>query len=127
MNVRNPGFETNDYSFLTNADYIWNNLNVIRLFAKPTRWYRNVALVAGGQAQRNFAGDVTNNTDLHALAESAACREVVDSRIGVRRIDAGPEELNRIRCVESAIRFSGDLYRDLDAFGKELDRSRIER
>ncbi len=69
MNVRNPGFETNDYSFLTNADYIWNNLNVIRLFAKPTRWYRNVALVAGGQAQRNFAGDVTNNTDLHALAE----------------------------------------------------------
>jgi hypothetical protein len=67
VNFRNPGFETNDYSFLTNADYIWNNANLIRSFRKPTSWYRSLNFVVGAQTQRNFAGDLTNNTDVHAF------------------------------------------------------------
>ncbi len=38
MSVRNPGYETNDYSFLTNADYVWKNANLIRIYNTPTRW-----------------------------------------------------------------------------------------
>ena len=66
VNVRNPGFETNDYSFLTNADYIWNNLNIIRSWSKPTSKYRSVFVILGGQTQRNFEGDLTDNTQAHA-------------------------------------------------------------
>lgn len=65
VNFRNPGFETNDYSFLTNADYVWNNANLSRQWSKPTRWYRNLVAILGAQAQRNFEGDVTTNTDQH--------------------------------------------------------------
>ncbi len=66
VNLRNPGFETNDYSFLQSADYVWNNANLLRLFTKPSSWYQQLFLIAGGQLQHNFEGDVTNNTDLHA-------------------------------------------------------------
>lgn len=65
VNFRNPSFETNDYSFLTQADYIWNNANVIRMFTKPTKWYRSLMFIGGGQTQRNYSGDVTNNTQGH--------------------------------------------------------------
>ncbi|MCC6243914.1 MAG: hypothetical protein IT353_13810 [Gemmatimonadaceae bacterium] len=68
--LRNPGYETNDYSFLTKADYIWNNANLIRIYNKPTRWYRSLVFLTGGQVQRNFSGDVTNNSDVHAFAET---------------------------------------------------------
>jgi hypothetical protein len=68
VNLRNPGFETNDYSFLTNTDYIWNNFNLIRAYNRPTSWYRNLAFIVGGQTQRNFEGDVTRNSDVHSYA-----------------------------------------------------------
>jgi hypothetical protein len=68
VNFRNPSFETNDYSFLTSADYVWNNFNVFRTFTKPTRWYRNLNLIGGGQVQRNFDGDITTNTQAHIFA-----------------------------------------------------------
>jgi hypothetical protein len=64
-NIRTPGFETNDYSFLTQADYIWNNANVFRYWSTPTRYYRELSVIAGGQRQQNFSGDVTDNTQLH--------------------------------------------------------------
>lgn len=60
LNVRTPGFENNDLAFLTRADYVWYNANVMRVWQKPTRWYRNWTLIAGGQQQRNFEGDLTD-------------------------------------------------------------------
>jgi hypothetical protein len=70
LNVRTPGFETNDYSFLTSADYLWANANVFRFWSRPQRWYRTFSVIAGGQAQRNFDGDITTNTGAHAFASS---------------------------------------------------------
>jgi len=58
-NVRTPGFEANDLAFLTRADYVWYNANVMRYWSKPTRWYRDVTLIGGGQQQQNFDGDLT--------------------------------------------------------------------
>jgi hypothetical protein len=58
-NIRTPGYETNDYAFQQRADYFWLNGNVGRTWTKPTNWYRQVTVLAGGQNQRNFEGDLT--------------------------------------------------------------------
>lgn len=65
VNVRTPGFETNDYAFQTTADYLFANANVGLSYTKPTPWHQNVFLVAGGQGNRNFDGDLTD-AQLHA-------------------------------------------------------------
>ncbi|HEY0809996.1 MAG TPA: DUF5916 domain-containing protein, partial [Longimicrobiales bacterium] len=59
-NIRSPGFEANDLAFLTRADYVWMNTNIVRAFTKPTKFYRRLDLVAGGQQQFNFDGDLTD-------------------------------------------------------------------
>ena len=64
-NIRTPGYETNDYAFQQRADYIWFNGNVGRTWTKPTNWYRQIVTIAGGQDQRNFEGDRTQQ-QLHA-------------------------------------------------------------
>ncbi len=63
QNWRSPGFETNDLSYLDRADYKWMNANVVRQWTTPTRHYRSLALLAGGQQQFNYDGD---RTDLQA-------------------------------------------------------------
>ncbi len=60
VNVRTPGFETNDYSFLTTSDYIYANANLVRNYTKPTKWYRSIWTSIGAQTQRNWHGDVTD-------------------------------------------------------------------
>ena len=60
LNTRTPGFEDNDIGFLTRADYFWYNANVFRYWTKPTKWYRDFAVIAGGQQQQNFDGDLTD-------------------------------------------------------------------
>ncbi len=60
LNVRSPGFEVNDLSFLTRADYIWMNANLVRHYTKPTSWYRSLWFDVGGQQQFNFDGDRTD-------------------------------------------------------------------
>ena len=60
VNVRTPGFENNDAALLTRADYVWYNANIARGWQTPTRWYRSLNILAGGQQQRNFQGDVTD-------------------------------------------------------------------
>jgi hypothetical protein len=60
INARTPGFENNDIGFITRADYIWYNANVVRFWTKPTSWYRDFVVIGGGQQQRNFDGDVTD-------------------------------------------------------------------
>lgn len=59
-NFRSPGFENNDIAFLSRADYWWMSANVFPQWTKPTRWYRQVFLIAGGQQQYNFDGDLTD-------------------------------------------------------------------
>lgn len=60
MNIRTPGFESNDLAFQTRADYIWYNANVFRYWSKPTSWYRDFNIIAGAQQQSNFDGDMTD-------------------------------------------------------------------
>jgi hypothetical protein len=60
VNARSPGFENNDIAFLTRADYAWMNANVGRVFTRPTRWFREMVYLAGGQQQYNFDGDLTD-------------------------------------------------------------------
>ena len=60
VNYRSPGFEVNDLAFLTRADYFWVNGNIIRAFTKPTRNYRRMDYIVGGQQQVNYDGDVTD-------------------------------------------------------------------
>lgn len=59
VNVRSPGFEANEIAFLTRADYLWGNANVLRVYNRPTSWYRFAAWLVGGQQQVNFDGDLT--------------------------------------------------------------------
>jgi hypothetical protein len=71
MNVRTPGFESNDLAFLTRADYVWYNANVFRYWSKPTSWYRDFNIIAGGQQQNTFDGDVTDQ-QLHFFVGGTA-------------------------------------------------------
>ncbi|MEO8336841.1 MAG: DUF5916 domain-containing protein [bacterium] len=60
QNWRSPGFETNDLSYLDRADYKWMNANVVRQWTTPTRYFRSLSLLAGGQQQFNYDGDRTD-------------------------------------------------------------------
>jgi hypothetical protein len=60
VNVRSPGFEVNDLAFLTRADYAWMNANLFRQWQKPTKYYRQLYWILGGQQQYNFDGDQTD-------------------------------------------------------------------
>jgi hypothetical protein len=60
QNWRSPGFETNDLSFLSRADYKWMNANVGHQWLTPGSWYRNAVLLGGGQQQFNYDGDRTD-------------------------------------------------------------------
>lgn len=65
VNFRTPGFEDNDAGFGTHNDYFWYNANVSRLLTKPTSWYRQMTIIAGGQTSHNFEGDRVDG-QLHA-------------------------------------------------------------
>jgi Domain of unknown function (DUF5916)/Carbohydrate family 9 binding domain-like len=67
QNWRSPGFEVNDMSFLSRADYKWMMANVARQFSKPSGPFQNVFYVAGAQAQYTFDGDL-NDDELHGGA-----------------------------------------------------------
>jgi hypothetical protein len=58
LNVRSPGFETNDIAFLTRTDFVWMNANVQRRWTTPTGWYRELSTIVGGQQEFNFDGDL---------------------------------------------------------------------
>jgi len=59
-NLRTRGFENNDIAFLSRTDYWWMGGNVLRQWTRPTRWYRQVFFIVGGQQQYNFDGDLTD-------------------------------------------------------------------
>jgi hypothetical protein len=58
--IRSPGFEVNDIAFLSRADYVWMNANLLRQFTKPNRIARSITFIAGGQQQYNFDGCLTD-------------------------------------------------------------------
>jgi hypothetical protein len=60
LNLRTPGFENNDIAFLSQADYVWMSANVLPQWTKPTKAYRNLFFIAGGQQRYNFDGDLTD-------------------------------------------------------------------
>lgn len=57
-NIRTPGFENNDIAFLSQADYAWMSANVFRQWVKPTKAYRQLFFILGGQQRYNFDGDL---------------------------------------------------------------------
>ncbi len=59
-NLRTPGFENNDISFLSRADYWWTGGNLFRQWTKPSSWYRQAYVIVGGQQQYNFDWDLTD-------------------------------------------------------------------
>ncbi|HEU4561233.1 MAG TPA: DUF5916 domain-containing protein [Longimicrobium sp.] len=65
VDFRSPGFEVNDLGFMPTADYVWNNLNLMRVWNRPTRWYRDMLAIVGSQQSVNFDGDLTSR-DVHA-------------------------------------------------------------
>jgi hypothetical protein len=59
-NVRTPGFDNNDITFFSRADYAWMSANLFPMWTKPSSWYRQAFLIGGGQQQYNFDGDLTD-------------------------------------------------------------------
>ena len=57
-NFRTPAFNNNDIAFFSRADYWWMSANIFPLWTKPTKWYRQLLFIAGGQQQYTFDGDV---------------------------------------------------------------------
>ena len=68
-NVRTPGFEVNDISFLSRADYVQLVGNLGNNWTKPGRLYREAAFIIGAQQAQNFDGDLTNR-DAHIFFQS---------------------------------------------------------
>jgi hypothetical protein len=64
VNSRTPGFEVNDISFLSRADYVQTIANLSYNWTIPTRWYRNLSYTAGAQQQKTYEG-ILNNRDVH--------------------------------------------------------------
>jgi hypothetical protein len=58
-NIRSPGFEVNDLSFLSRSDFKWFNGNIAGSWTAPTRWYRSIFASFGGATEYNFDGDRT--------------------------------------------------------------------
>jgi hypothetical protein len=58
--IKSPGFEANDVGFTSQADRIWMNGNVGRMFTRPNRFARQMAFLVGGQQAYNFGGDLVD-------------------------------------------------------------------
>jgi len=58
LNVRSPGFENNDYAFLSQTDFIWMHGNLQYRWRTPTRSYRWLQTTFGAQQKFNFDGDL---------------------------------------------------------------------
>src|SRR6266550_3455240 len=59
-NFRTPAFNNNDMAFFSRADYWWMSANIFPLWTKPTKWYRQLLFIAGGQQQYTFDGDLND-------------------------------------------------------------------
>ena len=110
-NFRSPGFEANDLGFNTRSDYVWMDANALRSWTKPTSWYRNLSLIAGGQQQYNFDGDMTDR-QVHAYAGGQLLNYWFINTFLIRRPEAFDDRLTRGGPV---VKRPGTLYYELDA------------
>jgi hypothetical protein len=60
LNVRSPGFENNDFAFLSRADLIWMHGNLQYRWRTPNKTYRWLQTTLGVQQRLNFDGDRTD-------------------------------------------------------------------
>jgi len=58
LNVRSPGFENNDYAFLSQTDFIWMQGNLQYRWTEPNDSYRWLQTTFGAQQKFNFDGDL---------------------------------------------------------------------
>ncbi|MEO5817255.1 MAG: DUF5916 domain-containing protein [Gemmatimonadaceae bacterium] len=57
QNWRSPGFEVNDMGTLSRTDYKWMQTSALRQWTTPGSWYRDAAVIVGGQQSLNYEGD----------------------------------------------------------------------
>ena len=67
-NFRTPAYNNNDIAFFSRADYWWMSANIFPLWTKPTKWYRQLAMIAGAQQQYTFDGDL-NDRQMQLFAQ----------------------------------------------------------
>ncbi|MGI9037759.1 MAG: DUF5916 domain-containing protein [Gemmatimonadota bacterium] len=60
LNVRSPGFENNDFAFLSNTDFIGMLGNVQYRWRTPNKTFRWLQTTLGAQQRYNFDGDLTD-------------------------------------------------------------------
>jgi hypothetical protein len=60
LNVRSPGFENNDFAFLSRTDFIWMLGNLQYRWRTPNNTYRWLQTTLGAQRRFNFDGDLTD-------------------------------------------------------------------
>jgi hypothetical protein len=60
VNVRSPGFENNDFAFLSRTDLIWMHGNLQYRWRTPNSTYRWLQTTIGAQQRLNFDGDRTD-------------------------------------------------------------------
>ena len=60
LNVRSPGFENNDYAFLSQTDFIWMHGNLRYRWTTPNSAYRWLQTTFGAQQKFNFDGDLVD-------------------------------------------------------------------
>ncbi len=72
VNFRSPGFEVNDIAFLSRADLFAMNANLLRIWTKPTRTYRDRFFIVGGQQQFNYDGDLTDRQGQVLIGQTLA-------------------------------------------------------
>ncbi|MEO7454767.1 MAG: DUF5916 domain-containing protein, partial [Gemmatimonadaceae bacterium] len=63
QNWRSPGFEVNDLGTLSRTDYKWMQASVLRQWTTPGRWYRDAAVIVGGQGSFNYEGDKSDQQE----------------------------------------------------------------
>jgi hypothetical protein len=68
VNFRSRSFDNNDITILPQGEFVWMSANLFPLWTKPTKWYRQLVLIAGAQQQYNLDGDLTNR-DYHLYGQ----------------------------------------------------------
>ena len=94
VNLRTPGFENNDLAFITRADYTWMNANLLRVWTRPTRFYRSINVTLGGQQQYNFDGDITDR-QVHAAFNTTLSNYWNFSTFGILKPEIDDDRLTR--------------------------------
>jgi hypothetical protein len=68
QNWRSPGYESNDLATQSRADYKWMNAALARQWTRPTKHYRSMIAIVGGQQQFNYDG-LRTDLELHGYYE----------------------------------------------------------